>query len=184
MANEQYMTIRGRMAGDPEMRFTPSGSAVANFTIAANARQFDKNTNEWKDKDAIFWRCAAWRDLAENVVESLTKGMAVIALVELEARSYDAKDGTKRTVTEAKIESIGPDLRWASAKVTRTQKGAGGQSNGSGFGSQQSAPPASNGSWTPDQGQSNGGWGAPAADPWASGDAGRGSAGGRQEGPF
>ena len=122
MSNEQFITIRGRLTGPPELRFTPSGSAVANFTIASNARTFDKQTNEWKDKEAIFWRCAAWKEMAENVAESLDKGMAVVALAELESRSYTTKEGEKRTVTEARIEAIGPDLRWASAKVTRTQR--------------------------------------------------------------
>lgn len=138
MANEQLITIRGRLTEDAELRFTPSGLAVANFTIAANARTFDKQTNDWKDKDTIFWRCSAWREMAENIVESLTKGTAVIALAELEARSYEAKDGTKRTVTEAKVEAIGPDLRWATAKVTRTQRSGGGNTGGGGFGGQQS----------------------------------------------
>ncbi|RAX50893.1 single-stranded DNA-binding protein [Arthrobacter sp. AQ5-05] len=182
MANEQMMTIRGRMVGDPELRFTPSGSAVVNFTIAANARTFDKNTNEWKDKDAIFWRCSAWRELAENIAETLTKGMAVLAFVELESRSYD-KDGEKRTVTEAKVEAIGPDLRWASAKVTRTARGNGegaanrGGGNGGGFGGT-----ATNGSWTPDGGSSAGAWNAPATS--TAGGWGTGAPAGGQEPPF
>lgn len=156
MANEQMITIRGRLTDEVELRFTPSGSAVANFTIASNARIFDKQTNEWKDKDAIFWRCSAWRELAENAAESLAKGMAVIAYVELESRSYDAKDGTKRTVTEARVESIGPDLRWATAKVTRVQRnGQGGQQQGNNqggnFGGQQQQQ--NNGGWNGNQSQ-------------------------------
>ena len=150
MANEQLITIRGRLTNDPELRFTPSGAAVANFTIATNARTFDKQTNEWKDKETIFWRCSAWREMAENVAESLTKGMGVVALAELEARSFES-NGEKRTVTEAKIEAIGPDLRWASAKVTRTQRG----NNGGGFGGQQQSQ------------QWGGQQQAPADDPWA-----------------
>lgn len=122
MSNEQFITIRGRLTSPPELRFTPSGSAVANFTIASNARTFDKQTNDWKDKEAIFWRCAAWKEMAENVAESLDKGMAVVALAELESRSYTTKEGEKRTVTEARIEAIGPDLRWVSAKVARTNR--------------------------------------------------------------
>lgn len=170
MANEQYMTIRGRLAGDPELRFTPSGAAVANFAIASNARVFDKNTNEWKDKDAIFWRCSAWRELAENVAETLTKGMAVVALVELEARSYE-KDGQTRTVTEAKVEAIGPDLRWASAKVTKTQRpqqgGGFGQQDGGGFGGGFGGQQGQGFGGQPQPGNQNpnaGGWGNPGAD--------------------
>lgn len=172
MANEQMITIRGRLTGPPELRFTPSGAAVANFTIAANARTFDKQTNEWKDKETVFWRCSAWRELAENVAESLDKGMAVIAFAELEARSYE-KDGQTRTVTEAKIEAIGPDLRWVSAKVTKVQRsqgqpqvfGQGGQQYGQGFGGQPQPGPGNPNAqgWGGGQ-QSNGGWGNPGAD--------------------
>jgi single-strand DNA-binding protein len=167
MANEQMITIRGRMVGDPEMRFTPSGAAVVNFTIAANARKFDKNTNEWKDKDAIFWRCSAWRELAENIAESLTKGMAVVAFVELESRSYE-KDGQTRTVTEARVEAIGPDLRWATAKVTKAQRSqqGGGQQQG-GFGGQQGQGFGGGFGGQPQPGAQNpnaGGWGNPGTD--------------------
>lgn len=169
MANEQYITIRGRLTGAPELRFTANGAAVAGFTIAANARFFDKNTSEWKDKDTIFWRCSAWKELGENVANSLDKGMSVVALVELEARSFETKEGEKRTVTEARVEAIGPDLRWASVTVARTPKG----------GSGTAAP--SNGTWTPDS-TAGGGWGgtaAPTGDPWASS-----LAGGTDEPPF
>lgn len=172
MANEQMITIRGRLTGPPELRFTPSGAPVANFTIAANARQFDKQTNEWKDKETVFWRCSAWRELAENIAESLDKGMAVIAFAELEARSYE-QDGQKRTVTEAKIEAIGPDLRWAVAKVQKVQRNGvqpqgfgqqGGQYGGTVGGQPQPGPnnPNQQG-WGGPQG-GNGGWGNPSAD--------------------
>ena len=166
MANEQLITIRGRLTNDPELRFTPSGAAVANFTIATNARTFDKQTNEWKEKETIFWRCSAWREMAENAVESLQKGTAVIALAELEARSFES-NGEKRTATEAKIEAIGPDLRWASAKVTRTQRnnsggGFGGNTN-TGWGSQHHDNQQSAGNLYPERGQQQ----APADDPWA-----------------
>ncbi|MGH3651587.1 single-stranded DNA-binding protein [Glutamicibacter sp.] len=155
MSNEQYITIRGRLTATPELRFTPSGSAVANFTIASNARKFDKQSNEWKDAETIFWRCSAWRELGENIAESLDKGMAVIALAELESRSYDTKSGERRTVTEAKIESIGPDLRWATAKV-----GAGARGNGEGAAGR--APNSSSGAgWNNSTG--GGGWGNPPA---------------------
>lgn len=114
MANETYLTIRGRLTSDPEMRFTPSGAGVANFTVAVNARKFDKQTNEWKDKEAKFWRCAAWNQgkltLAENIAEGLKKGDAVLVYGEVETRSYETKEGEKRTVDEIRIESIGKDL--------------------------------------------------------------------------
>lgn len=154
MANEHMTTIRGRLTEDAELRFTPSGLAVANFTIAENARTFDKQTNEWRDKDTIFWRSSAWREMAENIVESLTKGMAVVAYGELEARSYEAKDGTKRTVTEFKVEAIGPDLRWSTAKVTKSQRSQ--QGNGGGFGQQGGGQPQG-GFGGQQQGQSFGG---------------------------
>ena len=154
MANEQYITIRGRLTADPELRFGQSGVAIASFTIAANARKFDKSANEFKDKDAIFWRCSAFSDMAENIVESLVKGSAVVALAELESRSFETREGEKRTVTEAKIEAIGPDLRYATAKVTKAQR------NGV------------QGTTQPQQStQTQTGWGqAPAqSDPWSSG---------------
>lgn len=162
MANEQMITIRGRLTDDAELRFTGSGTAVANFTIAANARTFDKQTNEWKDKETVFWRCSAWRELAENIVESLQKGMAVVALAELEARSYETKEGEKRTVTEARIEAIGPDLRWATARVTKAQR----NNNAGGF---NQAPQQSQQQWGGQQ------QAAPADDPWGA------PAGGQQQ---
>ena len=125
MANEQYITIRGRLTADPELRFGQSGVAIASFTIAANARKFDKSANEFKDKDAIFWRCSAFGEMAESIVDSLVKGSAVVALAELESRSFETREGEKRTVTEAKIEAIGPDLRYATAKVTKAQRNGG-----------------------------------------------------------
>ena len=157
MANEQMITIRGRLTDDAELRFTGSGTAVANFTIAANARTFDKQTNEWKDKETVFWCCSAWRELAENIVESLQKGMAVVALAELEARSYETKEGEKRTGTEARIEAIGPDLRWATAKVTKAQR----SNNAGGF--NQAPQQQSPGIWPPPAQQAQQDpWGAPA----------------------
>ena len=156
MANEQYITIRGRLTGDVELRFTPSGSAVANFTIASSARKFDKQTNEWKDAPAIFWRCQAWRELGENTAESLSKGMAVIALAELESRTFETKEGERRTVTEAKIEAIGPDLRWATARVGQSARGG-----GEGGAGRNTSPAANTHAPGP-------GWGTPPAggDPW------------------
>lgn len=133
MANEQHVTIRGRLTNDPELRFTPNGAAFANFTIAQNARYFDKQANEFKDKEAIFWRCSAWREMGENVAETLHRGDPVIAFAELESRSFETKEGEKRTVTEARIEAIGPDLRWLVGQFQKPQRG-GGQQQGGGWG--------------------------------------------------
>lgn len=153
MANETVITVIGNLTADPELRFTPSGSAVANFTIASTPRTFDKQSNGWKDGEALFLRSAVWREAAENVAESLTKGTRVIAQGRLKSRSYDTKEGERRTVMELEIDEIGPSLAFASAKVTRTQRsGSGGNRAPQ---PQQSAP-------QPQQG----GWNAPAADPW------------------
>ena len=136
MANELNITIIGRLTEDPALRYTPAGVAVANLTIAQNSRVFDKNSNEWKDKPTNFFRCSIWREAAEQVTESLQKGMAVIAYGEVTSRSYDTKEGEKRTVQEIELQNIGPDLKWATAKVTKAQK----NNNSSGFGNQQSQP--------------------------------------------
>jgi len=136
MANELNITIIGRLTDAPELRFTPSGAAVANFTIAQNSRAFDKQSNEWKDKPTNFFRCSIWRDAAENAAESLEKGMAVIAYGEVTARSYTTKEGQERTVQEIELQNIGPDLKWATAKVQRTQR----NNNSSSFGNQQPQP--------------------------------------------
>lgn len=136
MAGELNITILGRLVNDVELRFTPSGAAVANFTIAQNARVFDKNSNEWKDKPANFFRCSAWRDLAENVAETLQKGQAVIAYGEVTSRSYETKEGQQRTVQEIEVSSLGPDLRWA---APRKQGGGQASSGGSGWGGGQAA---------------------------------------------
>lgn len=131
MAGETPITVIGNLTADPELRFTPSGSAVANFTIASTPRTFDRQSNEWKDGETLFMRCSIWREAAENVAESLTKGTRVIASGILKSRTYDAKDGSKRTVMEMDVQEVGPSLRYAKAKVTRTQ------SNGQGGGGQQ-----------------------------------------------
>lgn len=117
MANETFVTIIGRLTGDPELRFTPSGTGVANFTVAANARFFDKQSNEWKNKPTTFWRCAAWNQgdrqrLGENVCDALKKGDSVIVRGEIECREYETREGEKRTVMEIRVETIGKDLRW------------------------------------------------------------------------
>jgi single-strand DNA-binding protein len=135
MANETIITIVGNLTADPELRFTPSGAAVASFTIASTPRTYDRNTNEWKDGDALFLRCSIWRQAAENVAESLTRGMRVIASGRLKQRSFETREGEKRTVIELDIDEVGPSLRYASAKVNKTQRG----SSGGGFGSAGSA---------------------------------------------
>ena len=126
MAGDTVITVIGNLTGDPELRFTPSGAAVANFTVANTPRTFDKTTNEWKDGDTLFVRCSIWREAAENVAESLTKGMRVIAQGRLVQRDFDDREGNKRTVVELQVEEIGPSLKYASAKVTRAQKSGGG----------------------------------------------------------
>ena len=136
MAGETTLTIIGNLTNDPELRFTPSGDAVANFTIASTPRTFDKNSNEWKDGETLFLRCSIWREAAENVAESLTKGARVIASGFLKSRSYD-KDGDKRTVIEFEVQEIGPSLKTATAKVQRIQRNGnsgGFQAQPSGFG--------------------------------------------------
>ncbi|MEO7061667.1 MAG: single-stranded DNA-binding protein [Lapillicoccus sp.] len=131
MAGDTVITIIGNITGDPELRFTPSGAAVANFTVASTPRAFDRQSNEWKDGETLFMRCSVWRDAAENVAESVQRGTRVIVSGRLKSRSYETKEGEKRTVVEMEVDEIGPSLRYASAKVTKTQRGGG---SGGGFG--------------------------------------------------
>lgn len=186
MAGETVITVIGNLVADPELRFTPSGSAVANFTIASTPRQFDRQANEWKDGEALFLRCSVWKEAAENVAETLTKGMRVIAQGRLRSRSYDTKEGERRTVMELEVDEIGPSLRFASAKVTRTQRsgGGGGGFGGGGFSNapQQNAPQQPQ----QQQPQQGGGWNAPANDPWSTGGNNGGGWGnpGNDEPPF
>lgn len=147
MAGETTITVIGNLTNDPELRFVPSGSAVANFTIASTPKVFDRQSNEYKDGETLFLRSSVWREMAENVAESLTKGMRVVASGRLKPRSYD-KDGVKQTVIELEIDEIGPSLRFANAKVNRTQRSGTGQ----GFGGQQQPAMAAS---------------TPQADPWA-----------------
>jgi len=134
MAGDTVITVVGNLTGDPELRFTPSGAAVANFTVASTPRSFDKQSNEWKDSDTLFMRCSVWREAAENVAESLTKGMRVIVQGRLVQRSYETREGEKRTVVELQVDEVGPSLRYASAKVTRAQRSGGGGGGFSGGG--------------------------------------------------
>ena len=139
MAGETVITVVGNLTADPELRFTPSGAAVANFTVASTPRTFDRQSNEWKDGDALFMRCSIWRQAAENVAESLTKGARVVVTGRLKQRSYETKEGEKRQVVELEVDEIGPSLRYATAKVTRAARGAGGSSGGGGFGGGQAS---------------------------------------------
>jgi single-strand DNA-binding protein len=171
MAGETTITVIGNLTNDPELRFTPSGSAVANFTIASTPRTFDRQSNEWKDGETLFLRASVWREAAENVAESLTKGMRVIVSGRLKSRSYETKEGEKRTVIELEVDEIGPSLRYANAKVNRTQR-SGGQGGQGGFGGGNGGGGGFGGGSGASQGGNSGGtWGGnqPAAqeDPWA-----------------
>ena len=126
MAGETVITVVGNLTADPELRFTPSGAAVANFTVASTPRNFDRQSGEWKDGEALFMRCNVWRQAAENVAETLTRGARVIVSGRLKQRSYETREGEKRTVFEVDVDEIGPALRYATAKVTRTSGGGGG----------------------------------------------------------
>lgn len=174
MAGETVITVVGNLTDDPELRFTPSGAAVANFTIASTPRTFDRQTNEWKDGDALFLRASIWRQAAENVAESLTRGMRVVAQGRLRQRSYETPQGEKRTVVELEVDEIGPSLRYATAKVTKTPGGRGGQDGGGFGGGQQGGGGWGGGSGGQGPGGQQGGQGgapanAPANDPWATG---------------
>lgn len=184
MAGETVITVIGNLTADPELRFSPSGSAVSNFTIASTPRTFDRETNSWKDGEPLFLRCSVWREAGENVAESLRKGMRVIAQGRLRSRSYETKEGQRRTVMELEVDEIGPSLRFATASVTRSQNtGKGGDwSNSSPQGGAYGVPQSNQqqqpqqGGWntqqqqqpTQQQGQ-GGGWNAPANDPWNTG---------------
>src|SRR6185436_16934587 len=125
MAGETLITVVGNLTDDPELRFTPSGAAVANFTVASTPRNFDKNSNEWVDGEAMFLRCSIWRQAAENVAETLQRGARVIVQGRLRQRSYETREGEKRTTFELEVDEIGPSLRYATAKVTKTTRQGG-----------------------------------------------------------
>src|SRR5438874_7355787 len=132
MAGDTVITVVGNLTADPQLRFTPSGAAVASFTVASTPRSFDKQTNEWKDGEALFLRCSAWRQMAENVAESLQRGYRVVVQGRLVQRSFETREGEKRTVIEMQVDEIGPSLRYATAKVNRTTRGSGGGGYGGG----------------------------------------------------
>jgi single-strand DNA-binding protein len=143
MAGDTVITVVGNLTDDPELRFTSSGAAVANFTVASTPRFFDKNSGDWKDGDALFLRCSIWRQAAENVAETLTKGARVIVQGRLKQRSYETREGEKRTVYELDVDEVGPSLRYATAKVTKATRSGGSGGSGGGFGgAAQSGPPA------------------------------------------
>lgn len=125
MSGDTVITLVGNLTDAPELRFTPSGAAVANFTVASTPRAFDRQANEWKDQETLFMRCSAWREMAENVAESLTKGTRVIVEGRLKARSYETKEGERRTSQELEVDEIGPSMRYATAKVDRNSRGGG-----------------------------------------------------------
>src|SRR3954454_10094636 len=142
MAGETTITVVGTLTDDPGLRFTPSGAAVANFTVASTPRFFDKQTNEWKDGDALFLRCSVWRQAAENVAESLHRGTRVIVQGRLRQRSFETREGEKRTVVELEVDEVGPSLKFATAKVSKTTRGGGGGGGGGGgFGGGQADDP-------------------------------------------
>jgi single-strand DNA-binding protein len=187
MAGETPITVIGNLTADPELRFTPSGAAVANFTVASTPRTFDKQTNEWKDGEALFLSCSVWRQAAENAAESLVRGMRVIVQGNLKARSYEDREGNKRTVFEIDVQEVGPSLKYATAKVNKTSRSGTGGGGGGGYGggddpwasSSQPGNQSGGGQANGGQGgQSGGQWGgqqgqqspssAPQGDPWAS----------------
>jgi single-strand DNA-binding protein len=176
VAGDTTITVVGNLTADPELRFTPSGAAVANFTVASTPRIFDRQSSEWKDGEALFLRCNIWREAAENVAESLTRGSRVIVTGRLKQRSFETREGEKRTVFEVEVDEIGPSLRYATAKVNKASRsggggggfGGGGGGGGGGAARQGSAPASS----------------APADDPWGSAPASGSFAGGDEEPPF
>jgi len=194
MAGETVITVIGNLTGDPELRFTPSGAAVANFRVASTPRTFDRESSQWKDGEPLFLQCSVWRQYAENVAESLTKGMQVIVQGRLKQRSYETREGEKRTVVELDVDEIGPCLKFATAKVTRATRGSsgggggyGGGNSGGGGGDWANAAPAGQsggGSVQRSGGQQSGGQSAPQEDPWAtSGGSGGGWGGGYSDEP-
>lgn len=173
MAGDTIITVVGNLTADPELRFTPSGAAVANFTVASTPRNFDRQSGEWKDGEALFLRCNIWREAAENVAESLTRGSRVVVTGRLKQRSFETREGEKRTVVELEVDEIGPSLKYATAKVTKAGRGSG--SGGFGGGSRSG-------------GGGGGGGGGPEPqshdDPWGSAPASGSFGGSDDEPPF
>ncbi|GAA2443144.1 single-stranded DNA-binding protein [Actinomadura vinacea] len=186
MAGDTVITIVGNLVEDPNLRFTTSGQAVASFRIASTPRYFDRQSGEWKDREALFLTCNVWRQAAENVAETLQRGMRVIVQGRLQQRSYETQQGEKRTVFEIEVEEVGPSLRNATAKVNKTQRQGGGGfggGGGGGFGGQQDGPGGGGGGFGGGQ-QGGPGGGAPPNDPWATGGSGGGGGGYSDDPPF
>ncbi|RLK60247.1 single-stranded DNA-binding protein [Actinokineospora cianjurensis] len=178
MAGDTIITVVGNLTADPELRFTPSGAAVASFTVASTPRTFDRQSGEWKDGEALFLRCNIWRQAAENVAESLTRGARVLVTGRLKQRSFETREGEKRTVMELEVDEVGPSLRYATAKVNKVSRGTGGEGGG-GFG----GGSGSRGSG----GGGGGGYNGPSAppdDPWGSAPPAGGGGGFNDEPPF
>ncbi len=163
MAGETVITVIGNLTNDPELRFTPNGAAVASFTVASTPRTFDRQSNEWKDGDTLFLRCTVWRQAAENVAESLHKGTRVIVQGRLKQRSFETREGEKRTVVELEADEVGASLRSATARVNKSGRGGGGANGNAGGSSGGGAPGGSFGGGAP-----SGGGNAPTDDPWSS----------------
>jgi single-strand DNA-binding protein len=190
MAGETPITVIGNLTADPELRFTPSGAAVANFTVASTPRNFDRQTNEWKDGETLFLNCSVWRQAAENAAESLQRGMRVIVTGRLKARSFETREGEKRTVFEIDVEEVGPSLKMATAKVSKTTRSGPGGGGGGSYGGGGDDPWASGGGAQQSGGQQSGGqqgsWGGQqgggqaANDPWAT----PGTGGSTEDPPF
>jgi single-strand DNA-binding protein len=183
MAGETIITVVGNLTADPELRYTQTGLAVANFTIASTPRSFDRAANDWKDGEALFLRASCWREFAEHVAGSLTKGSRVIATGRLKQRSYETREGEKRTAIELEVDEIGPSLRYATANVTKASRGSGGGGYGGGGGNGGGGYGGGSGG----SGGSGGGYGG-SDDPWASAPAagssgGSGSGGGYDDEP-
>jgi single-strand DNA-binding protein len=189
-AGDTQITIAGNLVDDPELRYTPTGQAVANFRVASTPRFLDKSTNEWKDGDSLFLTCNVWRQAAENVAESLQRGMRVIVTGRLKQRSYETREGEKRTVYEIEVDDVGPSMRNASAKVTKSNRsGGGGGFGGGGQGGQGQGGQGQGGQGQRGQGSSGGyggsSGGRAAEDPWAAADPGGfGDGGSSDEPPF
>jgi single-strand DNA-binding protein len=196
MAGDTQITVVGNLVSDPELRYTPTGVAVANFRVASTPRTFDRQANEWKDGDSLFLTCNVWRQAAENVAESLQRGMRVIVTGRLHQRSYETREGEKRTVFEVEVDDVGPSMRNASAKVAKSNRSGGG--GGGGFGGGGTGGGGGNGGFGGGgQGGSggSGGYGGSAGggrsggsgggdDPWASDSSGFGGEGSSDEPPF
>lgn len=168
MAGEPVVTLVGNLTADPELRFTPSGAQVANFTVASTPRTYDRQSNDWKDGEPLFMRCAIWRDAAENVAESLSRGTRVIVQGRLRQRSYETKEGERRTVVEMDVDEIGPSLRYATTQVAKAGRRDGGQPQG-GYDNQGQQPQQQQ--QQPPQQQPQRSTGVQQSDPWSTGPA-------------